>query len=96
MAATSVILRDIQKNPLQWKLECPLCSSFISAKYALALAPILGIDILPYFYCHCTRFQVMEPRPAKLVSFQIVVVFYTFITAVLTSMVRYVLRRGQG
>ena len=94
MNNNSLILRDIEKNPLEWLIECPKCRSMVNAKYALALAPTLGATyILPHFYCHCTRFQIMEPRPAKLVSFQIIVIVYAFIIILISKMINYVLRK---
>jgi len=94
MDGSSIILRDIERSSLDWKLVCPKCGSFVSAKYALALAPILGVTILPYFYCHCTRFQVMEPQPSQLTFHRIVIILYTFTTVLLASMVNYILHKS--
>ncbi len=93
MIENNVIIRDIERNPLRWKMECPKCGSFVSAKYALALAPVLGVKILPHWYCHCTRFQVMNLVPSKLSSFQVIVAFYSFINAILAKIINCALRR---
>jgi len=95
MDSQNSVLRDIERNPTAWVIECPKCGSLVNAKYMLALGPMLGVAILPHFYCHCSRFQVMNPRPAKLASSQTVIILYSFMVTVLTKMINYILRGGK-
>lgn len=93
MNPKQLILQDIEKHSLDWSIECPKCGSLVNAKYALALAPTLGVTILPHFYCHCSRFQVMDPKPNKLFSLQLLVILYSFSLVVLGRIVNLVLRQ---
>lgn len=96
MVSKEFILNDIEKHPLAWVLECPKCGSTVNAKFALALSPELGLTyILPYFYCHCNRFQLMEPRPIKLMSYQVILITISFFHLVLTGMTNYILKRQE-
>lgn len=88
------VLTDIERNPLAWEMRCPKCGSVVNGKYALGLAPILGSSILPYFYCHCTRFQTMEPRPIQLSFWKRMLVFRIWLFDLFEFMTRSCLQRG--
>jgi C4-type Zn-finger protein len=90
----NTIMNDIEKHPLDWVMECPKCGSTVNARYALSIAPYIGVAILPYFYCHCTRFQTMIPRPSKVASRQTVITCGSFTSSVLMRMINYILRRN--
>jgi len=84
------ILLDIEKNPLAWKAECPRCGSAVNMKYVLALSPILGVTILPHFYCPCTRFQVMELIPVELTPSRRILLARIFLFNIFKSMAKKV------
>lgn len=94
MSKRTVVLKDVERSPLPWKLLCPRCGSSVSAKYMLDLSPMLGIAILPHFYCPCARFQIMKLVPVRLVSFQGLLISYAFITSALACMMNKVFKRG--
>lgn len=93
MSTREFILADITRHPTDWFIECPKCGSIVNAKYAFSLAPTLGVEILPHFYCHCARYQIMNPRPAKLYSAQTTFVICSFFFALLVRMTIFVLRK---
>ena len=93
MGVQTLVQNDMERNPIAWVLECPRCGSLVNLKYALTLAPTIGLPrLLPCFYCPCSRFQVMTLRPARVSSCQALFLVGFFFAVLLSHMTEYVLR----
>lgn len=90
MDVEKYILDNVNNNQLSWILECPKCGAMVNAKYAIELTNTKKENIIQYYYCPCNRYQIMELCPAKIMSYQTIILIYVFIKKLCRNMTKYV------